>query len=173
MRTNTGSTAAPTLDLDVNNSSGASGNDYAFTFTEGDGPTAIADTDTDLTDLDSTFFAYVTVSVSGLLDGNAEVLILDGDTFALATDVPGQDTTGGNYQVRVSTAAGTATMSIIKQSGGTFSEGEAETLIKTIQYQHTDTSSPTDGDRLIEERVNDSTTDECRRPHDDQCGSYQ
>ncbi|MCW5783054.1 MAG: tandem-95 repeat protein [Nitrospirales bacterium] len=154
-----GSTAAPTLDLDVNNSSGASDNDYAFTFTEDDGPTAIADSDTDLADGDSTTFAYVTLSVSGLLDGNAEVLILDGDTFALATDAPGQDTTGGNYHGRVSTAAGTAIVSIIKQGGGTFSEAEVETLIKAIQYQHTDTDAPTDGNRLIEIRVNDGTTD--------------
>ncbi|GJL59178.1 MAG: hypothetical protein NPIRA03_20350 [Nitrospirales bacterium] len=154
-----GSTAAPTLDLDVNNSSGASDNDYAFTFTEGDGPTAIADADTDLADVDSTTFAYVTLSVSGLLDGDAEVLILDGDTFALATDAPGQDTSGGNYHVRVSTAADTAIMTIVKQSGATFSEAEAETLIKAIQYQHTDTGAPSDGDRLIEVRVNDGTTD--------------
>ncbi|MGD9852327.1 MAG: DUF4347 domain-containing protein [Nitrospirales bacterium] len=154
-----GSTASPTLDLDVNNSSGASGTDYAFTFTEGDSPTAIADTDTDLADADSTAFAFVTLSVSGLLDGNSEVLILDGDTFALATDAPGQDTTGGNYHVRVSTASGTATVSIIKQGGGTFSEAEVETLIKAIQYKHMDTNAPTDGDRLIEVRVNDGTTD--------------
>ena len=154
-----GATTSPTLDLDANDSSGATGNDYAFTFTEGDGPTAIADSDTDLTDVDSTSFAYMTVSLSGLLDGNAEVLILDGDTFALATDAPGQDTSGGNYHARVSSGAGTAIITIIKQSGGTFSEVEAETLIKAIQYQHTDTSAPTDGDRLIEVHVNDGTTD--------------
>ncbi|MGE0473425.1 MAG: choice-of-anchor Q domain-containing protein, partial [Nitrospirales bacterium] len=154
-----GATSSPTLDLDANNSSGSTGNDYAFTFTEGDGPTAIADSDTNLSDVDSTTFAYVTLSVSGLLDGNAEVLILDGDTFALATDAPGQDTSGGNYHVRLSTAAGTAIISITKQGGGTLSEIETETLIKAIQYQHTDTSNPSDGNRLIEVRVNDGTTD--------------
>ncbi|WNM57809.1 DUF4347 domain-containing protein [Candidatus Nitrospira allomarina] len=154
-----GATTSPTLDLDANDSSGATGNDYAFTFTEGDVPTAIADSDTNLADVDSTTFAYVTLSVSGLLDGNAEVLILDGDTFALATDAPGQDTTGGNYHVRVSTATGTALLTIIKQSGGTFTEIEMETLIKGIRYQHQDTGAPTDGDRLIEVRVNDGTTD--------------
>ena len=101
--------AAPTLDLDANDSSGATGNDYTFIFTEGDGPTAIADSDTDLVDVDSLTFANVTLSVSGLLDGNAEVLVLDGDTFALATAVAGQDTSGGNYRVVITTGAGTAT----------------------------------------------------------------
>ncbi|MDH3770798.1 MAG: NHL repeat-containing protein, partial [Nitrospirota bacterium] len=149
----------PTVDLDANDSSGATGNDYSFTFTEGDGPTAIADTDTDLVDVDSTTFDHVTVSVSGLLDGNAEVLVLDGDTFALATAVAGQDTTGGNYHVVIGTGAGTATVTITKQGGGTFNETETETLIKAIQYQHTDTSTPTDGDRLIDVIVNDGTDD--------------
>ncbi|NJN70200.1 MAG: cadherin-like domain-containing protein, partial [Nitrospira sp.] len=110
---------APTVDLDANNSSGATGNDYMVTFTEGDGPTAIADSDTDLVDADSIAFDHVTLSVSGLLDGNAETLVLDGDTFALATAVAGQDTTGGNYRVVIATGAGTATLTITKQGGGT------------------------------------------------------
>ncbi len=41
----------------------------------------------------------------------------------------------------------------------TFSEIEAETLIKAIRYQHQDTNAPSDGDRLIEVTVNDGTTD--------------
>ena len=151
--------SAPTLDLDANDSSGATGNDYAFPFTEGDSPTAIADSDTDLVDVDSTTFASVKLAVSGLLDGNAETLVLDGDTFALATTIAGQDTTGGNYHVVIGTTAGTATLTITKQGGGTFSEVETETLIQTIQYQHTDTSTPTDGDRLIDVIVNDGTLD--------------
>ncbi|TKB70766.1 MAG: DUF4347 domain-containing protein [Nitrospira sp.] len=149
----------PTLDLDANNSSGATGNNYLFTFTEGAAATAIADTDTDLVDADSPTFASVTLAVSGLLDGNAETLVLDGDTFALATAVAGQNTTGGNYHVVVTTGAGTAALTITKQGGGTFSEVETETLIEAIQYRHTDTSAPTDGDRLIDVTVNDGALD--------------
>ncbi|MCA9469221.1 MAG: hypothetical protein KC643_27775, partial [Nitrospira sp.] len=73
----------PILDLDVNDHSGATGNDYQFTFTEGDGPTAIADSDVDMTDADSTTFTTVTLAITGLLDGNNETLLLDGDIFAL------------------------------------------------------------------------------------------
>jgi hypothetical protein len=149
----------PTLDLDANNSSGATGNNYLFTFTEGDAATAIADTDTDLVDADSPTFASVTLAVSGLLDGNAETLVLDGDTFALATAVAGQNTTGGNYRVVITTGSGTAALTITKQGGGTFSEIETETLIEAIQYRHTDASAPTDGDRLIDVTVNDGTAD--------------
>ena len=153
------SSTTPTIDLDLNNSSGATGNDFQFTFTEGDSSTAIADSDADLNDLDSTTFTIVKLAISGLLDGNTEVLVLDGNTFALATAVAGQDTTGGRYHVVVTTGAGTATVSITKQGGGTFTEIETETLIKAIQYQHTNTTTPTDGDRLIDVVVNDGTTD--------------
>jgi hypothetical protein len=115
--------------------------------------------DTDLVDVDSTTFDHVTLSISGLLNGNAEILVLDGDTFALATAVVGQDTSGGNYRVVLTTGAGTATVTLTKQGGGTFTEIETETLIEAIQYQHTDSSTPTDGDRLIDVTVNDGTTD--------------
>ena len=152
-------TGAPTLDLDTNDSSGATGNDYVFTFTEGDGPTTIADSDTDLVDLDSVTFASVKLVVSGLLDGNAETLVLDGDTFALATAVAGQNTSGGNYHVVITTGSGTATVTITKQGGGTFNETETENLIEAIQYQHTDSSTPTDGNRLIDVTVNDGIQD--------------
>ena len=83
---------APTIDLDAS----SAGTGYSLTFTgEGDGPTDIADSgDTDLVDGDSTTFASVKLAVSGLLDGNAETLTLDGDTFMLATAVAGQDTDG-------------------------------------------------------------------------------
>ena len=155
----TAANTPPTVDLDANNSSGATGNNYLFTFTEGDAATAIADTDTDLVDADSPTFASVALTVSGLLDGNAETLVLDGDTFALATAVASQNTTGGNYHVVITTGAGTAALTITKQGGGTFSEIETETLIEAIQYRHTDTSAPTDGDRLIDVTVNDGTAD--------------
>ena len=50
-------------------------------------------------------------------------------------------------------------MTLTKQGGGLFTEGETETLITAIQYQHTDTNAPTDGDRLIDVIVNDGTDD--------------
>ncbi len=153
------SSTTPTIDLDLDNSSGATGNDFQFSFTEGDSSTAIADSDADLNDLDSSTFTIVKLAISGLLDGNTEVLVLDGDTFALATAVAGQDTTGGSYHVVMTTGVGTATVAITKQGGGTFTEIETETLIQAIQYQHTNSTTPTDGDRLIDVIVNDGTTD--------------
>ncbi len=151
-------TSAPTLDLDANDSSGA-GNNYQFTFTEDDAPTAIADMDTDIVVGGSSTFASVKLAVSGLLDGTAETIVLDGSTFDLATVEGGRDTAMGNYHLTISTGTGTANVIVTRAGGGTFSEAETETLIEAIQYQHTDTSTPTDGDRLIDVLVNDGITE--------------
>ncbi len=149
----------PTLDLDANDNSGAMGNDYHFTFTEGDGPTAIADSDASLIDPDSGSFANVILAISGLQDGKAETLIIGGDIFSLDAAVAGQNTSDGNYHVVITTSAGTATVTITRQSPGTLTETQVETLITSIQYQHTDTNTPTSGDRFVDVTVNDGSSD--------------
>ncbi|WP_104911299.1 retention module-containing protein [Pseudomonas sp. LG1D9] len=53
--------APPVIDLDANNSSGATGNDYRTTFTEGGTGVSIADTDIKITDPDSTQLTGATV----------------------------------------------------------------------------------------------------------------
>ncbi len=87
------------------------------------------------------------------------VLMLDGDTFALATAWPARIPPAGTTRCAITTGTGTAILTITKQGGGTFSEIETETLIEAIQYRHTDTSAPTDGDRLIDVTVNDGALD--------------
>ncbi|WP_432754845.1 retention module-containing protein [Pseudomonas sp. WMBT8] len=53
--------APPAIDLDANNSSGATGNDFKTTFTEGGTGVSIADTDIRITDPDSTQLTGATV----------------------------------------------------------------------------------------------------------------
>ncbi|WP_179197259.1 immunoglobulin-like domain-containing protein, partial [Pseudomonas aeruginosa] len=53
--------APPVIDLDANNSSGASGADFKTTFTEGGTGVSIADTDIKITDPDSTQLTGATV----------------------------------------------------------------------------------------------------------------
>ncbi|WP_314388571.1 immunoglobulin-like domain-containing protein, partial [Pseudomonas brenneri] len=53
--------APPVIDLDANNSSGATGNDFKTTFTEGGNSVSIADTDIKITDPDSTQLTGATV----------------------------------------------------------------------------------------------------------------
>jgi hypothetical protein len=68
---------APTLDLDADDSSGATGPDYVRTFTENGGSRLIADADTILADTDSANLAWLTVTITNLLDGVNEVLTAD------------------------------------------------------------------------------------------------
>jgi hypothetical protein len=68
---------SPVLDLDANNSSGALGADYVRTFTEGGGSVRIADFDATLTDNDSANLAWLTVTITNLLDVGDEILTAD------------------------------------------------------------------------------------------------
>ncbi|WP_339435319.1 retention module-containing protein [Pseudomonas orientalis] len=65
--------APPVIDLDANNSSGASGNDYKTTFTEGTAGqgVSIADTDIRITDPDSTLLTGATVTLTNAQAGDA------------------------------------------------------------------------------------------------------
>ncbi|MBK5509580.1 immunoglobulin-like domain-containing protein [Pseudomonas sp. TH15] len=65
--------APPVIDLDANNSSGATGADYKVTFTEGTTGqgVSIADTDLKITDPDSTMLTGATIVLTNRQDGDA------------------------------------------------------------------------------------------------------
>uniref|UniRef100_UPI003CF829B9 immunoglobulin-like domain-containing protein n=1 Tax=Pseudomonas sp. PWP3-1b2 TaxID=2804656 RepID=UPI003CF829B9 len=63
--------APPVIDLDANNSSGATGADYKTSFTEGGTGVSIADTDIKITDADSTKLTGATVVLTNLQQGDA------------------------------------------------------------------------------------------------------
>ncbi|MDG9886611.1 type I secretion C-terminal target domain-containing protein, partial [Pseudomonas sp. GD04058] len=64
---------APVLDLDANNSSGATGADYQVTFTEGQpgAGVSIGDIDLNITDYDSTLMTGATVTLTNRMAGDA------------------------------------------------------------------------------------------------------
>ncbi len=64
----------PVLDLDANNSSGQTSADFAVAWTEDGPPVNIADADASLFDPDSLTFNSLTVTITNLLDGAAELL---------------------------------------------------------------------------------------------------
>ncbi|TAL13198.1 MAG: DUF4347 domain-containing protein, partial [Aquabacterium sp.] len=66
--------AAPVLDLDANNSSGATGTGYNASWTENGGAVAVADSDASLTDSDSSNLTGLTVTITNATDGTAEIL---------------------------------------------------------------------------------------------------
>jgi hypothetical protein len=70
-------TDAPVVDLDLNNDSGASGNDYFATFVEGGPAVAIADGDASIVEVDGSTLASLTVTLLNPLDGSQEGLTFD------------------------------------------------------------------------------------------------
>ncbi|AZF45401.1 LapA family giant adhesin [Pseudomonas sp. R2-7-07] len=96
--------APPVIDLDANNSSGASGNDFKTTFTEGTaGPgVSIADTDIKITDPDSTLLTGATVTLT-----NAQA----GDALNLGNSVNGISVSTNNQTGTITlTLSGSATL---------------------------------------------------------------
>uniref|UniRef100_UPI00356924D7 Ig-like domain-containing protein n=1 Tax=Stieleria sp. TaxID=2795976 RepID=UPI00356924D7 len=120
--------AAPTIDLDANNSSGATGADFDTTFTEGGGPVAIADSaDAVLADIDSPNLPQLSVVISNMFDGASE---------SLSADTSGTSITA-TY------AAGTLTLS------GTDTVANYQQVLRTIAYNNS-SANPDATTRLIQ-----------------------
>jgi hypothetical protein len=87
----------------------------------------------------------LTFTVSGLLNGANERIVVDGTVITLGANSSGTTTTNGmSYSVSIS--AGTATVLL---SGGALSGVAAQTLVNGITYQNTSIDNPTDGNRVF------------------------
>ena len=96
----------PVLDLDADNSSGASGSDFNAAFVDGAGPVAVVDTDATLSDVNSTNLKSLTVTITDRQDFTDEILAADTsgtsivasfNSFAGVLTLSGTDTVA-NYQ---------------------------------------------------------------------------
>ena len=76
----------------------------------------------------------VTLTVSGLQDGAAEQLYVDGEAISL-TNGASATTAANSYAVSVSESGGTATITITKAGG--FTAAAAETLVDGFGYENT------------------------------------
>ena len=87
----------------------------------------------------------LTFTVSGLVDGVNETIVVDGKTITLGTTSSGTTTT--NSLAYTSTVSGgTATIVL---SGGTLSTAATDTLVNNITYQDTNLDNPTAGNRVF------------------------
>lgn len=85
-------------------------------------------------------------SVSGLKDGAAETLQLDGSSIALITG-SGTTTNGHAWTVSLDAASGVATVTLSSPAG--LSEAAASALITGLTYANSDKSTGTSGERTI------------------------
>ncbi|MEP0937168.1 MAG: Ig-like domain-containing protein, partial [Cyclobacteriaceae bacterium] len=145
---------APLLTLDADNSGGGTDDDgFNVSYTEGDGVVSVLDAaDAAVSDIDDTQMNSLTITVGGLQDGDDEEVIINGVTFTLGSDDT-QTTTVGGTTFQIVYASGVFT--ITNNAGGDADITDVNSLLATIQYQHTDGNNPTDGDRTLTFVTND------------------
>ncbi|OEC46083.1 hypothetical protein A7D27_04530 [Pseudomonas sp. 1D4] len=129
---------APVLDLDANDSSGASGADYRTSFTEGQPAVAIADLDSQITDVDGSTIASAKVVLT-----NAQA----GDVLS-ATGMP-----AGITAVVDTSVAGKITVTLT----GVASQATYETALEAIRFSNT-SNTPSTTPRDVTVTVNDGVT---------------
>ena len=130
--------APPVLDLDANNSSGATGANYATSYTEQGAAVAISDSDISITDVDSTNLAGATITLTNRQSG--DVLNLPGLPPGITANV---NTTATQITI---TLSGTATLAQYQSviSGITFAAGGGDapdTTARTVTVSVSDGTS--------------------------------
>ncbi|MCC9599924.1 DUF4347 domain-containing protein [Stieleria sp. JC731] len=119
---------APTIDLDQDDSSGATGGAYTDTFTEGDAAVLIVDaTDGVIGDIDSSNLTSLTVSIANIADGSFESLTVDTSGTSISA----------SYSAGVLTLTGTDTTANYQQ------------VLRTIRYINTSDAPTTTARRIV------------------------
>ncbi|MDT4801590.1 repeat domain protein [compost metagenome] len=129
----------PVLDLDGNDSSGATGADYRTSFTEGGPAIAIADLDTLVTDVDDSHIESATIVLTNAKAG--DLLTLGGLSGGISGSV---DTS----------VAGKITVSLL----GSASKADYESAIEAIRYSN-GSNTPDTTQRKLTVVVNDGSSD--------------
>ncbi|HNL77273.1 MAG TPA: DUF4347 domain-containing protein, partial [Accumulibacter sp.] len=120
--------STPVLDLDADNSSGATGTGFNAAWSAGGGAKAVADADATITDSGSTDLQWLTVQNAGLADGASEVLAAN--------------TTGTSIAASYNSATGTLTLS------GWDTVAHYQQVLRTITYNNA-ASVPTGASRVL------------------------
>ncbi|WP_139240471.1 DUF4347 domain-containing protein, partial [Geitlerinema sp. PCC 9228] len=129
--------APPIVDLDSNDSSGATGTGYQTTWTEGDGGVAIGDnSDITIKDADSNQLQSATIELTSLPNGNLESLSVSGS-------LPGDITSSYDPNTGILELTGNASVA------------DYQDAIAQIQYNNT-SDNPDTSDRSVEVTVTDS-----------------
>ncbi|MCR8921441.1 DUF4347 domain-containing protein [Dasania sp. GY-MA-18] len=113
------------------------------TFTEGGAAQTLFSGSTADTIETGQAFSELTLTVSNVNNGSAEVLTIDGTAIALINSSGTTATNGLSYNVSISGTTATITL-----SGGSLSATNTETLVDGISYQNT-SNDPTAGNRVV------------------------
>ncbi|MFM8933200.1 MAG: beta strand repeat-containing protein, partial [Gemmataceae bacterium] len=138
---------------DLNGATAGINNTITWTETANANSTAVAIcANATLTDIDNTNLSQITLTITGVVDGNSEVLSISGVSFLLGTNY--SSTAAGSYSVSYSTSTGVLT--ILPASGSTFTLANAQTLLRGITYNSTTHNPTTTPNRVISITVTDA-----------------
>jgi len=152
-------TITPANDLliaDLNGATAGVNNSVSWTETANANSTAVnICSNATLSDIDNNNLSQITLALTGLVDGNSEVLKINGVNFLLGTDY--SSTTAGAFSVSYSTSTGLVT--ILPGSGATFTLANAQTLLRGITYNNTTHNPTVTPNRVISITVMDAGDD--------------
>jgi Ca2+-binding RTX toxin-like protein len=136
-----GTVLPPTIDLDDDDSSGATGTGYQTTWTEGDGGVAIGDSDVAIAD-DSSKLKSATIQLTSRPDGDSVESLSVSGTLPTAISAGSYDETTG-------------TLTLTENATENASLADYQNAIAQIQYNNT-SDNPKTSDRSVEVTVTDS-----------------
>ncbi len=150
----------PSLDLDDDNNSGASGSDFQTVYTEDSPSTPIVDVgDVLALEPDGDNISQIQITLNGpIADGSSEILYaitssavrsfpLDGDSISSAGNV------GGTF-FRYNFDAPTSTLTITHWNQPTMTLAEVENVLEALNYTNS-SHNPTTGDRVFDVTITD------------------
>ena len=133
----------PVVDLNGTNDVGL---DFAVTFTEDGGPVAVADTDALVSDVDSTTFQSLSISIPVAPDGASERFSVGGYTFSYGvSDVVSRTVGGTSFELDFDGSG----FNIAREFGGLIPAADMDLLIRSITYENT-SQNPTGGIRTLQ-----------------------
>ena len=143
---------APEIDLDADDSSGATGGDHDATFVENDPPVAVIGSDVTILDPDSPTMQGVQLvgSFVGSVDGGLERYAIGGEVFEIGTPRT-VSTVAGGTTFDLAFTGSTLAISIGAGSGAV---ADFESLLGTMTYEHAG-ENPTAGARSFSLAVTD------------------
>ncbi|MFT7219435.1 MAG: VCBS repeat-containing protein, partial [Candidatus Azotimanducaceae bacterium] len=151
----------PAIDLDTNNSSGATGANFVNVFDQGTGsPVSIADTaDVSVIDPEGNDISTLTIVAADIKDGISELLDFNGTLITLeASDTQTNIAVGGvNIDVVYTSGFEGGLFAITANGGGDLSTAEVQAILADIDYDNASGSPTVSPSRVFTVTAQDTT----------------
>lgn len=137
------------IDLDANDSSGATDLHYDTSYMQGDAPVIIADVDATVIPVNDAQYTRLDLLVGGVVDANNEFLHFGGQNLDLSSNVSTPQTVSvGGDTYAFTYLSGTGQLMIGLDGGSNMTVAQLESLLRDFEYSNT-AAPPTESARTI------------------------